>query len=121
MPKLLLFLLFTIIPVSSVYAIDDSFRCGNRIISTGDRKIHVLNTCGQPEYRDVRFERQIRRDFYRELLPRTEQERLREPLLAEETVEIEEWVYNFGPARLLRFLRFENGVLVDIETGDYGW
>jgi hypothetical protein len=36
-------------------------------------------------------------------------------------VSVEAWVYNFGPNKLMRRLRFENGVLAQIETLGYGY
>ena len=35
-------------------------------------------------------------------------------------VAVETWIYNFGSARLMQQLRFENGVLVDVESLDRG-
>ena len=32
-----------------------------------------------------------------------------------------ELVYNFGPRKLMRVLRFEGGYLVDIKTAGYGY
>ena len=37
------------------------------------------------------------------------------------TISIDEWMYNFGPTTFIRYLRFENGRLVKIETGGYGY
>lgn len=34
---------------------------------------------------------------------------------------VEEWHYNLGPQQLVRILEFENGKLVRIDTGGYGW
>ena len=50
-----------------------------------------------------------------------EKELYREPYLAVEDILIEEWTYNLGPTRFIRYLIFENGRLVDIKTGDYGF
>jgi hypothetical protein len=36
-------------------------------------------------------------------------------------VPVEIWLYNFGPNKLMRRLRFEGGELVDIETLGYGY
>ena len=36
-------------------------------------------------------------------------------------IPVEIWIYNLGPRRLMRRLRFEDGRLVDIETLDYGY
>ncbi|UCB51448.1 MAG: DUF2845 domain-containing protein [Deltaproteobacteria bacterium] len=33
---------------------------------------------------------------------------------------IEEWTYNFGSTRLIRFLRFETGLLRHVSRGPYG-
>jgi Protein of unknown function (DUF2845) len=34
---------------------------------------------------------------------------------------VTEYIYNFGPRKLMRRLRFEGGVLADIETLGYGY
>ena len=36
-------------------------------------------------------------------------------------VPVETWVYNFGPSKFMRKLRFEDGVLVEIKVLDYGY
>ena len=36
-------------------------------------------------------------------------------------INIEEWTYNFGPRRFLRFIKFKNGKVISIEEGDYGF
>jgi hypothetical protein len=38
-----------------------------------------------------------------------------------EKVKIEEWTYNPGPTDFIRYLRFENGILTNISTGDKGF
>ncbi len=102
----------------------ETFRCDSRIVAEGDRIFDVLRACGEPTYRSVRYEKRVKRDLYRDLFPRREQresEKYREPLFVEEVVEVEEWVYNLGPTRFIRYLTFENGILVTIGTGDYGY
>jgi hypothetical protein len=118
---LLILFCFAVFPLA--YAEGESFRCGTRIVSTGDRTFEVLVRCGEPDYRTVRYEKRIKRDFFRDLFPHRDREReaYREPFLVEEFVEIEEWIYNPGPTKFIRYLTFENGILVDIETGDYGY
>ena len=34
---------------------------------------------------------------------------------------VEVWTYNFGSRTFVRYLEFENGTLVRIETGGYGY
>jgi hypothetical protein len=102
----------------------DTFRCGTKIISKGDRKYDVLMKCGEPTYASTRYEKRIRRDLFKDLFPPAEQresEKYREPLFVEEFVEVEEWVYNLGSTHFIRYLTFENGILVELETGDYGY
>ena len=36
------------------------------------------------------------------------------------SIAVEEWIYNFGPHRLMHLLRFENGYLVRMGTLGYG-
>jgi hypothetical protein len=36
-------------------------------------------------------------------------------------IPVEIWIYNLGPSKLMRKLRFEDGVLVDIDTMGYGY
>jgi hypothetical protein len=40
---------------------------------------------------------------------------------AKELVTVEEWEYNLGPTKFIRYLRFENGRLIRITDGDYGY
>jgi hypothetical protein len=87
-----------------------ALRCGNDLVSPGDRMFEVLQLCGEPDYREVRDDKRFFRIFrdgrFIEIL---------------EEVEVEEWTYNLGPYQFIRILRFENGRLVEIETGDYGF
>jgi hypothetical protein len=99
------------------------FRCGGRIVTEGDHAFEVIARCGQPDYVEAWEEERIKRDFYRPLEPQKKRdyELYREPLFVKEHVLIEVWTYNLGRQRLTRFLRFENGRLVEITTGDYGY
>ncbi len=36
-------------------------------------------------------------------------------------VVVEEWTYNFGPRRLMRVIRFENGLVTSIRQLGYGY
>jgi len=36
-------------------------------------------------------------------------------------IPVEMWTYNFGPDRLMQRIRFENGVVVRIESLGYGF
>jgi len=84
-----------------------ALRCGNLLVDEGDHMLDVLDKCGEPEFRDRRTA--------------VKGQRLRHPygaLIEErfEEIEIEEWVYNFGPRRFKQHFRFENGLLVEIRS-----
>jgi hypothetical protein len=102
-------------------AIDTDFRCGNEIISVGDRKFDVLRKCGEPANVDVRQEIRTRNVGSVVLGPDKRIQIYPAPFLVEELVTIEEWEYNLGPAKFIRYLTFENGSLVNIALGDYGY
>jgi hypothetical protein len=86
-----------------------ALRCGNKLVDIGDRKIEVLQKCGNPLFVENwqeevivyqgQLERQIRRIT---------------------STDIEEWTYNFGANRFIYFLRFVNGRLNRIEEGQFG-
>jgi hypothetical protein len=102
-------------------AADSDFRCGNAIISVGDRKFDVLRKCGEPANVDVRQEIRSRNLGSVVLGPDNRIQIYPAPFLVDELVTIEEWEYNLGPTKFIRYLTFENGSLVSIALGDYGY
>ena len=110
-------LILLLLVASSVSASD--FRCGSDIISPGDREFDVLKKCGNPDNVEVWEEVRIKRDLGAHLfLPGEEPPGF---VFAKELVTVEEWEYNLGPGRFIRYLTFENGRLIKITTGDYGY
>ena len=90
-----------------------SFRCSERIISTGSTRAEVAGLCGDPAQVE-------HKTIYNSLsagVPGTSS------LVAGTAVEIqvELWTYNFGPNKLMRRLRFVDGYLEDIDTLGYGY
>jgi hypothetical protein len=79
----------------------------DRIVSIGDAQADVMMKCGGPTLQDSREENII--------------ERIDTDVRIKRTIIIDEWTYNLGPDSLTRTLRFENGELVDIQTGNYGY
>lgn len=79
----------------------NGMRCENGLIDRGDGPEQVRAACGEPDYID-RWER--REGPPHHALP-----------------DVENWVYNPGPGRLLSILRFRNGRLVAIESDGYGF
>jgi len=109
-------LIFVLITIVACNAFASDFSCGSKIISIGERKFDILRKCGNPANVEVWEEVRIGSSL---LVPGDEPRRI--PSILKEYVTIEEWEYNLGPGRLIRYLRFENGILKTISTGDYGY
>jgi hypothetical protein len=88
-----------------------SMRCGTVLISLGDTKLETLLKCGEPVWREV-----LTGGCYPSSYSRRTNVRYRNF-----SGFLEEWTYNFGPQQFMRILRFQNGRLVDIELGEYGY
>lgn len=81
--------------------------CDTGEIQIGITQYDILQRCGEPAFRDTRQEEQlIAIDEHTNRLTINR---------------IDEWTYNFGPNRFLRILKFKNGELVSVETGDRGF
>jgi hypothetical protein len=98
-----------------------AFRCGNRIVTVDMHEAEVRRACGAPTtmrhigrtLRDVDIgvgRRQGGWTVQRHPGFRFTQE-----------VIVTEYVYNFGPRKLMRRLVFEGGILVSIEELGYGY
>jgi hypothetical protein len=90
-----------------------AFHCGTKLIHEGDSIGSVRAKCGDPAEITVRY-----------ILRRPVAWVHGTPVLAGTgvtEVPVETWIYNFGPNKLMRRLRFEDGELVDIETLGYGY
>jgi hypothetical protein len=91
----------------------DSFRCGTRLVTDGDSADKVEALCGPPtdiQRREI-LQRPVRwyrgRPYYTSF----------EPI----PIPVEYWTYNLGPSKLMRRLKFEDGLLVDVETLNHGY
>jgi hypothetical protein len=91
-----------------------AFHCGQSLIHEGDSRYDVRSKCGEPA--DIETRSILRQPVVwyggRPVLAAPGS-------LVEVTVEL--WTYNFGPHKLMRRLRFEDGELVEIETLGYGY
>lgn len=106
---------------ASAVASADSLRCGNRLASSGDSLYQVRAVCGEPDAADRRVEvRTIRQKVRGPCFQR--EGRLVCEHVEERSVEvvIDEWTYDFGSQKFVRFLTFEDGKLVRVNTGGYG-
>ena len=90
----------------------DALRCGNRVISHGDHVSKVLRYCGEPVAIESRL---VQRSVvaYGSLF--------HPGLGLVEDVVVEEWTYNFGPRKLMRQVRLENGIVKNVRELGYGF
>ncbi len=98
-----------------------AFQCDGKLVSKRNTKFEVLRKCGEPDYIDSWEEERAVRGYGRFEMPRSGGiPETQAPIVSVIHVQVEKWLYNFGPNRFMQVLRFENGKLVDITTGDYG-
>ena len=99
-----------------------AFRCGSKLVRDGMHEQQIIAICGEPT--SIRYIGHTIRAFdYRSRVSHGGFTYYRSPgygHLAAEVV-VTEYVYNFGPRKLMRRLVFEGSVLVRIETIGYGY
>lgn len=91
-----------------------AMRCGTKLVREGDTRSEVAVKCGEPT------EVVTQKSVYRRPVIWADG---RQYFVGDDFIEIkvESWVYNLGPDKLMRRLRFEDGVLTEIETLGYGY
>ncbi len=92
---------------SNAYAM----RCGTRLIARGDHISKLLRYCGEPDFVQSRAAHRPYYNRYGLVLYRG---------LFEEVL-IQEWTYNFGPHKLMRVVKMENGIVSKIRHLGYGY
>jgi hypothetical protein len=96
----------------------DGFRCGTgRLISDGDHMLEVRKKCGDPDFVSQRVDKRKVKVKVKRWAGDHEEE-----ASEEQTVEVlvDEWTYDLGPRRFIRFVDFENARVVRVTTGSYG-
>ena len=99
-----------------------AFRCGTKLVRDGMHEQQVIAACGEPS--SVRhLGHTIRAYDYRYRMRVGGLTYYRTPGVGHFATEvaITEFIYNFGPRKLMRRLIFEGSVLVEIETIGYGY
>ena len=99
-----------------------AMRCGSRLISEGDPKEKLVNECGPPanleaweEERYYHYDAAPPSYLYREF------ERYGSAYRVKVIIRVELWTYNYGPSRFMDYVRIENGLVVKIYSGGYGY
>lgn len=104
---------------SPASAID--MRCGTKLMRHGDSIYEVEKACGQPDLKSQRVELRTERHQSRVSCGEGEDEgacnRVRSRTVE---VVIDEWTYDRGSTKFVRFLIFEQGKLVRVEKGRHG-
>ena len=116
----------TVLVIAAVAALCASapahaFRCGSRLVTEDMHEAEVRRACGAPT-----IMRHIGRALrHVDIGPEWRQggwTRRHFPGYGfTQEVVVTEYVYNFGPRKLMRRLVFEGGILVSIETLGYGY
>lgn len=90
-----------------------AFRCGTQLVHEGDTRSEVIAKCGEPTEIE-------RRSVWRRPVVWI---RGRPFHIGTDLVEIpvELWIYNLGPHKLMRIVKFEDGFVVEIGTLGYGY
>jgi hypothetical protein len=86
-----------------------AMRCKGKVVSDGEPKAEVLDSCGSPA-------------CIRAIPPETVLTvyRWKSGVYVPMALD-EEWVYNFGPHRLIYYVRFYQGKVADTDATGYGW
>jgi hypothetical protein len=111
MKRAVLVLTLSLFAVSPSFA---AFRCGVKLVTEGDTRSEVAAKCGEPT------EIVAQKSVFRRPVVWT---RNGPYFVGEDFIEVpvEAWIYNLGTNKLMRRLRFEGGVLAEIETLGYGY
>lgn len=93
------------------------FYCQTHIIEPGAEAYRVQAWCGPPVSMQPRLESRRQLQTVSVPCPRGYCNSVVE---REVSVQVEEWIYDFGPQRFVQYLTFEQGILVRVRTGTYG-
>jgi hypothetical protein len=97
----------------AVPASADGLRCGSRLVTQGDPRSKVRHFCGEPT--DVQTHYIQRRPSF------SAGGRFYTYGNGYVEIPVEIWTYNFGPYKLMRQIRFVDGMVDEIESLGYGY
>jgi len=120
---------YAVLLLGLVFCMEPAFalRCGTRLVSEGDHQLKIEKYCGEPTAVNIRtiYRSGIPASRYRHSRAQVHPAKSSEELLIHtrsvEEVLVEEWTYNFGPRRLMRVIRFENGLVTSVRELGYGY
>jgi hypothetical protein len=100
----------------------DGMYCGSRIVSRGDTLFQVRSVCGAPDDAQHRVETRTERRRVRVACGRHQHPSGQCETTVEHSTDVvvDDWTYDLGRQRLVRFLTFIDGRLATVQTGGYG-
>ena len=88
------------------------FRCeSGRLVSLGDHMVEILTKCGDPDFVTHRIDLRKMKVKLRRWVSGRQVEIDEEHVLE---IQIDEWVYDLGPGRFIRYVSFENARVVSV-------
>lgn len=102
-----------------------ALRCGTRLVSQGDTRAQVVAICGQPDDVSSYVVQRSSGAFHGDLFAFTRRGYVvrsgwNGPQVVM-SVQVDEWLFNFGSRNLMQRVVFENGRVERIESLGYGW
>ena len=97
-----------------------ALRCGNRLVKEGMTEDRVVELCGEPE--SIRNLGYVLRPYIMKVPAGGFGSRATRRVYSgfHQELAVKELLFNFGPHRLMRVMRFEGGRLASIDTAGYG-
>jgi hypothetical protein len=105
-------LMVAVVACVPALAMAQSLRCDRKIISQGASRAEVTAFCGDPVQVD-------QKSVYYPISSVTHRANSITGPAVE--IQVEVWIYNFGPNKLMQRIQFEDGVVVRIESLGYGY
>lgn len=99
----------------------EGFRCDKRLVSEGDSSMEVRAHCGDPDEARQRLESRVISRLVRTPCMKANGPGVCTVMVQDMiSVVVDEWTYDFGPHRFIQYLTFEQGKLINVESGEYG-
>lgn len=86
--------------------------CGNKIIERGSSREEVRAYCGKPAQVDTKT-------AYTGVAGWGRNQHVVDGSAVE--IQVETWIFNFGPDQLMEKVRFEDGIVANVESMGYGY
>ena len=103
--------LLSVVILGAAVGIALALDCHGRLVVIGASPWEVTERCGEPT--DIE---NVTKYELQQVYDRFQQRSVQVLVPVQQSI----WTYNFGSTRLVYFLTFQEGKLIDIKTGDYG-